>query len=209
MEQISVKLSLPINIRRTAGGFGPEIQAAAKSIWFDKCREFPLPRPLPAPGTGRPARHARVSRHRLPLRPRPGRTAMTTFNPRRARRRAARRRLRHPSPRSRRRPAHRLRQLAAPRRLHRQVHHGRHQHQRRRHPARQRGLGSRRHRPHAGEFPASSGERRMLLLAASIAGGIPVSLCDTCPASTTATRASLSALLPMPPDFQIHTRKRT
>jgi hypothetical protein len=32
---------------------------------------------------------------------------------------------------------------------------------------------------HAGELPASSGERRMLLLAASIAGGIPVSLSDT------------------------------
>jgi len=34
---------------------------------------------------------------------------------------------------------------------------------------------------HAGELPASSGERRMLLLAASIADGIPVSLCDTLP----------------------------
>jgi len=34
---------------------------------------------------------------------------------------------------------------------------------------------------HAGELPASSGERRMLLLAASIAGGTPVSLCDTLP----------------------------
>jgi hypothetical protein len=34
---------------------------------------------------------------------------------------------------------------------------------------------------HAGELPASSGERRMLLLAASIAGGIPVSLGDTLP----------------------------
>jgi hypothetical protein len=32
---------------------------------------------------------------------------------------------------------------------------------------------------HAGELPASSGERRMLLLAASIAGGVPVSLSDT------------------------------
>jgi hypothetical protein len=32
---------------------------------------------------------------------------------------------------------------------------------------------------HAGDLPASSGERRMLLLAASIAGGVPVSLCDT------------------------------
>ena len=34
---------------------------------------------------------------------------------------------------------------------------------------------------HAGELPASSGERRILLLAASIAGGIPVSLYDTLP----------------------------
>jgi len=34
---------------------------------------------------------------------------------------------------------------------------------------------------HAGELPASGGERRMLLLAASIAGGTPVSLNDTLP----------------------------
>ena len=34
---------------------------------------------------------------------------------------------------------------------------------------------------HAGELPASGGERRMLLLAASIAGGIPVSLYDVLP----------------------------
>ena len=33
----------------------------------------------------------------------------------------------------------------------------------------------------AGELPSSSGERRILLLAASIAGGIPVSLHDTLP----------------------------
>jgi hypothetical protein len=33
----------------------------------------------------------------------------------------------------------------------------------------------------AGELPASGGERRILLLAASIAGGIPVSLYDTLP----------------------------
>lgn len=32
---------------------------------------------------------------------------------------------------------------------------------------------------HAGELPASGGERRMLLLAASLAGGTPVSLNDT------------------------------
>jgi hypothetical protein len=34
---------------------------------------------------------------------------------------------------------------------------------------------------HAGELPASGGERRMLLLAASIAGGIPVNLYDALP----------------------------
>jgi hypothetical protein len=34
---------------------------------------------------------------------------------------------------------------------------------------------------HAGELPSSGGERRMLLLAASIAGGIPVSLYDVLP----------------------------
>ncbi len=34
---------------------------------------------------------------------------------------------------------------------------------------------------HAGELPASGGERRTLLLAASIAGGTPVNLCDTVP----------------------------
>ena len=34
---------------------------------------------------------------------------------------------------------------------------------------------------HAAELPASGGERRMLLLAASIAGGTPVSLNDTLP----------------------------
>jgi hypothetical protein len=33
----------------------------------------------------------------------------------------------------------------------------------------------------AGQLPCSGGERRMLLLAASIAGGIPVSLYDTLP----------------------------
>lgn len=34
---------------------------------------------------------------------------------------------------------------------------------------------------HAGELPASGGERRMLLLAASIAAGTPISLNDTLP----------------------------
>ena len=43
---------------------------------------------------------------------------------------------------------------------------------------------------HAGELPASGGERRILLLAASIAGGIPVNLTTSCPASTAATPAS-------------------
>ena len=62
---------------------------------------------------------------------------------------------------------------------------------------------------HAGELPASGGERRMLLLAASIAGGTPSASTTPCPASTAETRASSSALSPMPPDFQIHTKKRT
>jgi hypothetical protein len=60
---------------------------------------------------------------------------------------------------------------------------------------------------HAGELPASGGERRMLLLAASIAGGTPVSLNDALPASTAATRASSSALLSTPQGLSI--RKRT
>ena len=34
---------------------------------------------------------------------------------------------------------------------------------------------------HAGDLPANGGERRMLLIAASIAGGIPVSLYDVLP----------------------------
>lgn len=34
---------------------------------------------------------------------------------------------------------------------------------------------------HAGELPASGGEQRMLLIAASIAGGTPVSLSDALP----------------------------
>lgn len=32
---------------------------------------------------------------------------------------------------------------------------------------------------HAGELPCSDGERRILLLSASLAGGIPIDLCDT------------------------------
>jgi hypothetical protein len=62
---------------------------------------------------------------------------------------------------------------------------------------------------HAGELPASGGERRMLLLASSIADGTLVSLNDALPESTAATRASPSALSPMPPGFQIHIKKRT
>ena len=62
---------------------------------------------------------------------------------------------------------------------------------------------------HAGELPASGGERRTLLLAASIASE-PRSVSTTpCPASTAAMRASSSALSPMPPDFQIHIKKWT
>ena len=48
----------------------------------------------------------------------------------------------------------------------------------------------------------------MLFLAASIAAGTPGQPQATpCPASTAATRASSSALSPMPPDFQL--KKRT
>jgi hypothetical protein len=54
----------------------------------------------------------------------------------------------------------------------------------------------------AGELPASSGERRMLLLAASIAGGIPVSLHDTLPGIDRPTPASWSRPSPMQPDMQ-------
>lgn len=42
----------------------------------------------------------------------------------------------------------------------------------------------------AGQLPSSSGERRMLLLAGSIVGGIPVSPTTPCPASTTAALPS-------------------
>ncbi len=85
----------------------------------------------------------------------------------------------HIRSRSRRRPAHRLRQLAAPRRLHCRIHTHRRQPRRRHHPDGRDRLGRCDHRAHAGELPCSSGERRMLLLAASIAAGTPVSLCDT------------------------------
>ena len=60
---------------------------------------------------------------------------------------------------------------------------------------------------HASELPASGRERRMLLLAASIAGE-PWSVSTTpCLASTGAARASSSA--PMPPGFQIQKRTRS
>jgi hypothetical protein len=62
---------------------------------------------------------------------------------------------------------------------------------------------------HAGELPASGGERKMLLLAASIAGGTRSASTTPCPGSTAETRASSSELSPMPPDFQIHIKKRT
>ena len=122
-----------------------------------------------------------------------------------ARRRAARLRPRHPSPRSRHRPAHRLRQLAAPRRLHQQVHHHRHQHQRRRHPARQPSTGKPPSPPctPASSPPAEGNAGCSSWPPASPAG--PRSASTTpCPASTAATRASSSALSPMPPDSQIH-----
>ena len=158
---------------------------------------------------GRPPRHARIPRHRRPLRPRPGRTAMTTLNPRRLgdALRAGARGI-HPL------EAGTGLLIECGSWLHRDD------------------FASRFITAgtsisdgvtllasidweaavtalHAGELPASGGERRMLLLASSIAGGTPVSLNDTLPASTAATRASSSALSPMPPDFQIHIKKRT
>jgi hypothetical protein len=66
---------------------------------------------------------------------------------------------------------------------------------------------------HAGELPASGGERRMLLLAASIADGIPVSLYDTLPgidrrnASLTVSAVAHAAGLP-DPDPDPETDKR-
>ena len=78
-----------------------------------------------------------------------------------------------------RQPAHRLRRLAAPRRLHQPLHHDRDQHQRRHHPDGRHRLARRDHRPRRGRLPCGSGERHMLRLAASIAGGVPVSLCDS------------------------------
>jgi hypothetical protein len=57
---------------------------------------------------------------------------------------------------------------------------------------------------HAGELPASGGERRMLLLAASIAGGTPVSLNDALPgidrrnASLVVSAVAYAAGLPDP-----------
>jgi hypothetical protein len=63
---------------------------------------------------------------------------------------------------------------------------------------------------HAGELPASSGERRMLLLAASIASGTLVSLNDALPgASIAATRPSPCAPSRMQPGFQIRIKNQT
>ena len=52
---------------------------------------------------------------------------------------------------------------------------------------------------HAGELPASGGERRMLLLAANIAVGFRSASTTPCPASTAATPASSSAPSPTRP----------
>ena len=63
---------------------------------------------------------------------------------------------------------------------------------------------------HAGELPSSGGERRMLLLASSIAAGTPVSLNDALP-GIDRRNASLviRAVSQYPPGFQIHIKKRT
>ncbi len=60
---------------------------------------------------------------------------------------------------------------------------------------------------HAGDLPASGGERRMLLPASSLAGGTRSASTTPWSASTAATRASSSVLSPMPPGFQIHIKK--
>ncbi len=56
---------------------------------------------------------------------------------------------------------------------------------------------------HAGELPASGGERRMLLLAASIAAGTPVNLNDTLPGIDRRNAASSSAPSPTRPAMRI------
>jgi hypothetical protein len=61
---------------------------------------------------------------------------------------------------------------------------------------------------HAGELPASGGERRMLLWPPASSAGPSSASTMPCPASTAATRASSSALSPMPPGSQIHIKKR-
>src|SRR6266700_578027 len=138
-------------------------------------------RPAP-PGAGRPPRHARVPRHRRPLRPAgTGRNPVTTVNPRRlgdALRECAR-------------GIHPLEAgtgllIDCGSWLHREDF-----------TSRFITIGTSVSDGvtllastdweaaitalHGGELPSSSGERRMLLLAASIAGGIPVSLYDTLP----------------------------
>jgi hypothetical protein len=69
----------------------------------------------------------------------------------------------------------------APNRLHQQVHHHRHQYQRRGHLLASIDWEAAVTALHAGELPTSGGERRMLLLASSIAGGTLVSLNDALP----------------------------
>jgi integrase len=135
-----------------------------------------------APGAGRPPRHARVPRHRRPLRPAgTGRNPVTTVNPRRLgdALRACARGI-HPL------EAGTGLLIDCGSWLHREDF-----------TSRFITIGTSVSDSvtllastdweaaitalHAGELPSSSGERRMLLLAASIAGGIPVSLYDTLP----------------------------
>jgi hypothetical protein len=134
-----------------------------------------------APGPGRPPRHGRVPRHRRPLRPRPGWTATTTLNRGRlgdALRACAR-------------GIHPLQAgtgllIDCGSWLHRDDFTGRFITAG---TSISDGLTLLAATDweaavaalHAGELPASGGERRILLLAASIAGGIPVNLNDILP----------------------------
>ena len=62
---------------------------------------------------------------------------------------------------------------------------------------------------HAGKPPASSGERRMLLLAASLAGGIPVSLSDTLPGIDRRNASIVVSVVAHAPGSRIRIKKRT
>jgi hypothetical protein len=62
---------------------------------------------------------------------------------------------------------------------------------------------------HAGDLPASGGERRMLLLAASIAGGTPVSLNDTLPGIDHRNASLVVSAVAHAAGFRIHIEKRT